>query len=101
MVNLKSAKVVTYSGTIPIQNIVLSPTSISYLHANVSLPSSPIRNTDRPAGIVVCDFRVYPALLYPIHVHFVLRLDRHIHPRFGRMKVEVPRAKFFASVGRD
>ena len=28
-----------YSGTIPIQNIVLSPTSMSYLRANVSLPS--------------------------------------------------------------
>ena len=41
-----------YSGTIPIQNIVLSPTSISYLRAKVSLPSPPIRNTDKPAESV-------------------------------------------------
>src|SRR5215467_2453802 len=36
----------------PIQNMVLSPTSTSYLRTKVSLPSSPMRNTDRPAGTV-------------------------------------------------
>src|SRR5882762_5760179 len=42
-----------YSGTIPIQNIVLSPTSISYVRAKVSLPSSPIRKMESPAAIVL------------------------------------------------
>ena len=37
------ATAVAYSGTIPIQNMVLSPTSTSYLRAKVSLPSSPRR----------------------------------------------------------
>ena len=32
--------------------MVLSPTSISYLRTKVSLPSSPTRNTERPAGSV-------------------------------------------------
>ena len=39
-----------YSGTIPIQNIVLLPTSTSYLRTKASLPSVPMRNTDRHAG---------------------------------------------------
>jgi dienelactone hydrolase len=43
------------SGTIPIQNMVLSPTSISYLRTKVSLPSSPMRKTDRPAGPDDCE----------------------------------------------
>src|SRR5436305_194088 len=50
-----------YSGTIPIQNIVLSPTSISYLRTKVSLPSPPMRNTDRPARIV---FTASPSLTF-------------------------------------
>src|SRR6267143_1333887 len=41
-----------YSCTIPIQNMVLPPTSMSYLRTKVSLPSSPMRKTDRPAGMV-------------------------------------------------
>jgi len=52
---------VPYRGTIPIQNMVLSPTSISYLRTKVSLPSSPIRNTERPAGIV---FTVSPSFTF-------------------------------------
>src|SRR6266849_4835379 len=184
-----------YSATIPIQNMVLSPTSISYLRTKVSLPSSAMRNTERPAATVliaspsphihrqvvlrdqqaparvdvegarvyllgldmldrrrlagglidrihhdavftafedlltlklgrgfsaicpvyktavgmyvdracrltrsnvvrlgqclraVCYLRVDPVALHPKHVHFVLRLDRHVHPGFGRMKI--------------
>jgi len=41
------------SPTIPIQNMVLSPTSMSYLRTNVSLPSSPMRN---PVVFGVLDF---------------------------------------------
>ena len=49
----------------------------------------------------VCDFRVDPALLSPIHVHLVLvSIDTYIQGSVG-IKVEVPRAEFFASVGRD
>jgi len=55
--NTKAAAV-PYSRTIPIQNMVLSPTSTSYLRTKVSLPSSPMRNTERPAGIV---FTVSPS----------------------------------------
>src|SRR6185503_11119560 len=40
----------SYSGTIPIHHMDLSPTSISYLRTKVSLPSSPMRKTDRRAG---------------------------------------------------
>ena len=47
-----SIRSVPYNPTIPIQNMVLSPTSISYLRTKVSLPSSPTRNTERPAGSV-------------------------------------------------
>src|SRR5262249_10964148 len=193
----------------PIQNMVLSPTSTSYLRAKVSLPSSPMRNTDRPAGTVLIaspsrtasgalcsatsrrplgsmwkvrgwifcvsmcwigdgspvdwfiayttmlfspplktclpcnsavasarlapyqkaavrvevkgavrlsgpdifrlgqcfgaegDLRVDPAALHRIGVHFVLRFDRHVHPGFGRVKVEVPRAELLPAIGRD
>ena len=41
-----------YSGTIPIQNIVLPPTSTSYLRTKSSLPPSSMRNTARLAGTV-------------------------------------------------
>ena len=47
------------------------------------------------------DFGVDPAVLHPEHVHLVLCFDRHVNPRFGRMKVQVPRAEFFAPVRRD
>jgi len=47
--------------TIPIQNMVLSPTSTSYLRTKVRLPSSPIRKTERPAGIV---FTASPSLTF-------------------------------------
>ena len=50
-----------YSGTIPIQNMVLSPTLASYLRTKVSLPSSPMRNTVRPAGTV---FTASPSLTF-------------------------------------
>ena len=36
----------------PIQNICWSPTSTSYLRTKSSLPSVPIRNTDKHAGTV-------------------------------------------------
>src|SRR5215510_2636284 len=39
------------SGIIPVHHWVNGPTSRSYLRANVSLPSCPIRNTVRPAGM--------------------------------------------------
>src|SRR5215467_7750455 len=39
------------SGIIPLHHWVNGPTSMSYLRANVSLPSWPIRNTVRPAGM--------------------------------------------------
>src|SRR5262249_47549748 len=39
------------SGIIPVHHWVNGPTSMSYLRANVSLPSCPIRNTVRPAGM--------------------------------------------------
>src|SRR5215472_12982955 len=55
------AAAVAYSGTIPIQNMVLSPTSTSYLRAKVSLPSSPMRKTERPAGTV---FTASPSLTF-------------------------------------
>src|SRR5258705_345719 len=41
-----------YRWTIPIQNMVLPPTSMSYLRTKVSLPSPPMRKTDKPAGSV-------------------------------------------------
>src|SRR6516162_10802329 len=56
-----NAGAVPYSGTIPIQNMVLSPTSTSYLRTKVSLPSSPTRKTERPAGIV---FTASPSLTF-------------------------------------
>src|SRR6516225_595225 len=56
-----NAGAVPYSGTIPIQNMVLSPTSTSYLRTKFSLPSSPIRKTERPAGIV---FTASPSLTF-------------------------------------
>src|SRR5262245_47578222 len=39
-----------YSCIIPIQNIVLLPTSTSYFRTKSSLPSLPMRNTERHAG---------------------------------------------------
>ena len=56
-----------YSGTLPIQNIVLSPTSISYLRANVSLPSSPIRNRQARG------YWLYCIAIPHIHRQIVLR----------------------------
>ena len=41
------------SATTPLQNWFLLPTSTSYLRTKSSLPSPPIRNTDRPAGSVL------------------------------------------------
>jgi hypothetical protein len=41
-----------HSLTMPIQNIVLLPTSMSYLRIQSSLPSRPILNTERHAGTV-------------------------------------------------
>jgi hypothetical protein len=39
-----------HRATMPHQNIKFSPTSTSYLRTKVSLPSSPMLNTDNPAG---------------------------------------------------
>ena len=49
----------------------------------------------------VCNLRIDPAILHAKHVHLVLRLDRHVHPRPGRVKIEVSRAELFPTVGRD
>ena len=35
----------------------------------------------------VCNVRVDPVVFHPKHVRLVLRLDRHVHPGFGRMKI--------------
>src|SRR6516162_1944584 len=43
----------SYSGTMSIHHMVLLPTSTLYLRAKVSIPSSPMGNTDRPPGTVV------------------------------------------------
>ena len=42
-----------------------------------------------------------PAVLHREHHHLVLRLDRDINPRLGRVKIEVPRPEFLAAVRRD
>jgi len=49
----------------------------------------------------VRNFRIDPAVFHAKHVYLVLRLDRHVDPRFGRMEIEVSRAELFSSVGRD
>ena len=49
--------IMCYSRTIPIQNIVLPPTSISYLRTKPSLPSSPIRSTARLDRAAVSDWQ--------------------------------------------
>src|SRR4051812_18386796 len=42
-----------------------------------------------------------PAILYREHHHLVLRLNRDIDPRFGRVEIEMPRPEFLAAVRCD
>ncbi len=47
------------------------------------------------------DLRIDLAAVHLVGVHLVLRFDRHVHPRLGRMEIQVPRPELFPTVGRD